>query len=130
MSILTPELKAKWVEALRSGKYEQGTTSLKSSRGTWCCLGVLADIIDPDGWSVPARNALVGIVATADGRIYFGYNHPLAVNQYLKAEVGLGNIQDLREGSATQTKLANMNDSGCFNFNEIADYIEKNIDVA
>jgi len=30
----------KWVKALRSGKYEQGTRQLKTKDGRLCCLGV------------------------------------------------------------------------------------------
>lgn len=37
------KLKAKWVEALRSGKYEQGKYYL-SKGGKFCCLGVLCDV--------------------------------------------------------------------------------------
>ncbi len=37
------DLKRKWVEALRSGKYKQGEGELR--RGdAFCCLGVLADV--------------------------------------------------------------------------------------
>lgn len=40
---MNPEVKAKWLEALRSGKYKQGKEFLK--RGNkFCCLGVLCDI--------------------------------------------------------------------------------------
>ena len=35
------KLKAKWVKALRSGRYRQGIGSLYSRR-RYCCLGVLA----------------------------------------------------------------------------------------
>jgi hypothetical protein len=37
------ELKAKWVEALRSGKYEQGVIHFESG-GRFCCLGVLCTV--------------------------------------------------------------------------------------
>jgi len=40
-------IKARWVKALRSGEYKQGRGSLKSATG-YCCLGVLASIVDPD----------------------------------------------------------------------------------
>jgi hypothetical protein len=40
------ELKAKWVAALRSGKYAQGQGDyFDPETGTYCCLGVL-DIVD------------------------------------------------------------------------------------
>lgn len=41
---MNPELKAKWVEALRSGEYTQGRGWL-CREGKYCCLGVLADLL-------------------------------------------------------------------------------------
>ena len=38
------EIADKWVEALRSGKYKQGKSALKKD-DSFCCLGVLCDII-------------------------------------------------------------------------------------
>ena len=40
---MNPEVKQKWVDALRSGKYEQGSEKLRSMSG-YCCLGVLCDL--------------------------------------------------------------------------------------
>lgn len=40
---MTPEFKAKWLDALRSGKYQQGQGTLNRD-GKMCCLGVLCDI--------------------------------------------------------------------------------------
>lgn len=38
-------VKKKWIKALRSGKYNQGTGCLKDFENkTFCCLGVLCDI--------------------------------------------------------------------------------------
>ena len=41
--IVNPEVKQKWIDALRSGKYEQGSEKLRSVSG-YCCLGVLCDL--------------------------------------------------------------------------------------
>ena len=41
----TQEVKEKWVNALESGTYKKGTGQLKNSN-KYCCMGVLADIID------------------------------------------------------------------------------------
>ena len=38
-------IKTKWIEALRSGKYEQGKGKLRSEDNKFCCLGVLADVL-------------------------------------------------------------------------------------
>lgn len=40
-------VKKQWVEALRSGKYQQGTAALrthKDGQDQYCCLGVLCDL--------------------------------------------------------------------------------------
>lgn len=40
---MTPELKTKWIEALRSGAYQQDKYKFKTKIG-YCCLGVLCEI--------------------------------------------------------------------------------------
>jgi len=40
---MNPEVKQKWIDALRSGDYEQGSEKLRGVNG-YCCLGVLCDI--------------------------------------------------------------------------------------
>lgn len=45
---LKPEIKARWLAALRSGDYKQGRNYLRS-RGTHCCLGVLCELAVQDG---------------------------------------------------------------------------------
>lgn len=44
-------LAKKWVEALLSGKYKQGTHCLRNADNEFCCLGVALDVIAPDEWS-------------------------------------------------------------------------------
>ena len=42
-------IKAKWVEALRSGKYKQGIGRLyRPESNEYCCLGVLCRVADVD----------------------------------------------------------------------------------
>lgn len=38
-----------WADTLRSGRYQQGTGSLKNNMG-YCCLGVAQDILSPGEW--------------------------------------------------------------------------------
>ena len=40
---MNPEVKQRWLAALRSGFYQQGKHSL-SKGGAFCCLGVLCDL--------------------------------------------------------------------------------------
>lgn len=37
-------VKKLWVEALRSGKYQQGTGQLRNEYNRFCCLGVLCNL--------------------------------------------------------------------------------------
>jgi hypothetical protein len=41
---MNSEIKAKWLQALRSGEYKQTRYTLRSCTGGFCCLGVLSDI--------------------------------------------------------------------------------------
>lgn len=41
---MNTELKTKWVEALRSGKFEQGKRALRRG-ATFCCLGVRCEVM-------------------------------------------------------------------------------------
>lgn len=46
---MNPEIKQKWVEALRSGRYKQekGALLVQASGGAgYCCMGVLCEIVD------------------------------------------------------------------------------------
>lgn len=45
---MSPEVKAKWVDALRSGEYEQGQNRLRT-KDSFCCLGVLCDLFLKEG---------------------------------------------------------------------------------
>ena len=95
---MTPEFKAAWVAALRSGKYEQGRGALRTG-DTYCCLGVACDLIDPIAW---------------DGRTWRDC-----------AFDNIGLLPFIARGSAET--LADLNDSGD-TFAQIADFIEGSVD--
>ena len=101
---MNKEWKQKWVEALRSGKYEQGQGTLKSNN-KYCCLGVLYDISE-EPWNDGGFNSYTK--ENTSGHLGRGFS----------ASVGLNFSQ--------QYKLSSMNDNGK-TFSEIADYIEKEL---
>lgn len=39
-----------WIAALESGEYKKGLGTLRDCDDTFCCLGVLADVIDSNAW--------------------------------------------------------------------------------
>lgn len=45
---MNPDMKAKWIEALRSGKYQQGRNRLITESGRYCCIGVGAKVLFPE----------------------------------------------------------------------------------
>lgn len=105
---MTPEIKTKWVEALRSGKYKQGFLHLKHSNMkkevSYCCLGVLCEVL----------NAPV----TMKGNFYF-FKTGDFISQYSISKKILPDF--------VQTILAGFNDSQRKSFNEIAGWIEENL---
>jgi hypothetical protein len=46
MQYLTPEVIHDWITALGSGHYSQGQRKLRTVDDTYCCLGVLCDVLD------------------------------------------------------------------------------------
>jgi hypothetical protein len=102
--IFTEEVKAKWIDALRSGKYEQGRGQLRSKDDEYCCLGVLLDILSPDAWVLNTEH---GCYQSLDDRIS-------VLPNYIENEIG-------RQG-----ELIDMNDGGK-SFTEIADWIQENV---
>lgn len=101
---MNKELKQRWIEALRSGNYKQGRFCLRVKRyDSFCCLGVLADLIDPNAWT---KEPPLDQFKWNDFSCYLGEDN-------LSEEI--------------QLPLSRMNDAG-FNFLEIADWIDKNVE--
>ncbi len=49
---MTPEVKERWAAALESGEYTQARERLRRYGKQMCCLGVLCDLYDPEGWRI------------------------------------------------------------------------------
>jgi hypothetical protein len=110
---MNPEIKANWLEALRSGKYRQGRSRLKSIGGDrFCCLGVLVQVQKSDvDWK---SHAAFSGPDTDD------FHSELQSRSYAPADFSAGlDYQNQRD-------LAYMNDSKGMTFGEIADFIEQN----
>lgn len=60
----------KWVKALRSGEYKQGAAVLKDhGTNTYCCLGVLAEIIGCSDVHQLGYETIMSRIKTVFGRI-------------------------------------------------------------
>lgn len=109
---MDPAVKARWVEALRSGKYTQTTGTLRSRDGH-CCIGVLAEVAGWD-WS------LGDIV---NGENYFDGADDDGASLCAMTGLPKDEIPTLARMNDGRRDLALRRHS----FAEIADYIEANL---
>jgi len=103
------EVKQKWVDALRSGKYKQGQGYLRTPDG-YCCLGVLCEVLNAEytysDIHLPREVAVqVGLASISPKVTWDGSNVSL---------------EDLNDGS--EDKKIEPQD-----FNKIADIIEEQL---
>jgi len=111
------EIKTKWLEALRSGKYEQGAGHL-CKNDKYCCLGVLCDII---GLDYKEENNLKVFSDKVNGdKVDKIFSLPYRILGDVHLNNPAGGYFELDGGS---TSLALLNDAGK-TFEEIADIIE------
>ncbi|WP_441235620.1 hypothetical protein [Bradyrhizobium sp. 930_D9_N1_4] len=104
-------LKAKWVEALRSGEYKQARNALRDGN-RYCCLGVLCKVA-----GLPIRNDGLGVEGHGVG----------GKSSYSSYEPIFNLV-----GGFDQSHPLSMRNDGAGNFKphtfkQIADYIEANL---
>ena len=107
-AIMNPTIKARWVKALRSGRYKQAQGVLETPDGRNCCLGVLCRILRIKRIKTP--NA---VFFTCNGDTFEGYPS-------MRAMAAKGDL----DSHHFLTSLADANDHGS-SFEEIADRIEE-----
>jgi hypothetical protein len=107
---MDPKVKKAWIEALKSGRYKQGQQRLRSTSEHFCCLGVLADLIDPNAWEY----SCIG---------YYIVSHDTALDASLSGEIR----EPIGLRSEDQEYLIGLNDNDGKNFDEIADWIEEHL---
>ena len=128
---MSPEVKAEWLTALRSGEFEQGTGQLCSAEGKYCCLGVLSELAARRG----VTEAYVNL--TADRKEYGSTLDWLLTPPEAMVWAGLDDANPCMPGHALSEEqlarigfladedysVAELNDAG-LTFAEIADLIE------
>jgi hypothetical protein len=105
--MIDKELKKRWVEALRSGDYLQTDSVLRfsdDSGDTYCCLGVLCNLINPNAW------------VDEEGGWHWNQQQEVLPEHYHK-DLGLAH---------TFQTYTHMNDDQGLSFTAIADFIEAN----
>lgn len=113
-SDMNPEIRARWVAALRSGKYEQGTGRLYDGQ-KMCCLGMLCDVLKDElglQWAEERKREL----SIDNSRI----NLPRSIADHAGLDDCSGRLPDGRT-------LVYLNDMERYSFEQIADVIEREL---
>ena len=117
----------KWVDALRSGKYPQGKSKLRSTDDKFCCLGVGCDVVGAKWLRQQGSGRCWVNEIDHDGLGLNSIFPPAEVALQLGLSLTPTKPDDaeapLRFGGA----LSYLNDSQGLSFAEIADYIESEI---
>lgn len=114
---LPADIKQKWVDALRSGEYKQGQGYLKTEDGGYCCLGVL-------------QMCTQGYV-----EMHEEDNTPRALPTRSYWSKIRTDLDYYSAGEGLEAELTHMNDGGGTwtgdpqSFEQIADFIEKNVEA-
>ena len=112
---MNKEIKEKWIAALRSGNYAQGDEALcwnNSEKLSYCCLGVLCDIVNPTKWEHFGK----------DTQSLYHFE-----NSVTGWDMPTKNFLETQGISWAEAEiLANMNDAG-ESFSNIATYIEERL---
>ena len=130
---MNKEIKARWIERLRSGNYRQVGGPLHCNKGGFCALGVLADIYLEDHGEQWQRTGGANYFITQErqhprmGRVVDECYSTLPFRVAEWAEISPGAQDDiavmndeLGEPRSEAGYLQHVND-----FNKIADWIEK-----
>lgn len=133
---MNQQIKARWVEALRSGKYGQTSSYLYDSQG-FCCLGVLCDLYNQEQKKKKKKTLpVIKINDLTEGKCYmYGKNTsylPTVVKNWAGMKTRKGefihkdhykfyNLAALNDGDYQHTKPKS--------FKQIAKIINDNVDL-
>jgi hypothetical protein len=120
------DIKALWVDALRSGDYTQGQNKLRDDDNQFCCLGVLCELAQKAGVIGEARNdyGMMWVYGEDDDQSWSTL--PDAVSEWAGLALGEPTVPD-PDVPLRKVSLSYLNDNGK-TFEEIAEYIEQGID--
>ena len=116
---MNPEVKKKWLEALRSGKYKQGRWALRNGDNEYCCLGVLCEVARREGVIPNPRSIGKG----EDKTYIYGKGFDREGSILPRGVTGWAGLSN-GNPSVSGHNLSVWNDSERKSFAEIADLIE------
>lgn len=126
---MKPEIKQKWVEALRSGEYIQGKCVLYAGK-KFCCLGVLCDLHAKETGNKWESKHYLHEYLNSKSALPKQVVEWAGFEQKDLTRVHCNNGQDInliiKFGSFNNfTKITDINDNSNIGFKGIADLIEK-----
>lgn len=123
---MNKDIKRRWVEALRSGKYKKTTGQLHVAQSThsqpsgYCCLGVLTALAIEDGVEVPADwPGLAGLPSPVKDWAGLDSRFPQVPFRHEALEADEIGLTALNDGDELDIRKRS--------FKEIADKIEKHL---
>ncbi|WP_353707263.1 hypothetical protein ABRQ22_14750 [Cellulosimicrobium sp. ES-005] len=137
---LKPEVKAAWLEALRSGEYTQTRGVLERTVGEgpslpvgFCCLGVLCKVAVDAGAAVREASSIRARYGV-DGERFSLYGPVFEIAEWAFEspdgavwEVPTPDAISERLGGSPTVSLAGLNDDFGYTFAQIADLIEQHL---
>jgi len=119
---LPREFTKEWLTALRSGEYKQTTGSLYNIQDQgYCCIGVAARIKYPLHYLKDKNDRYAGTLQGNNKCINSDTKYKLSkIPQELKRSVNANNFV---------SQLVNLNDDEEYSFEEIAEWIEENVEL-
>ena len=123
---MNPKVKAKWVAALRSGRYKQGHGALAISSGRahvsdkFCCLGVLCDL------AVQAK--VIPAPTLAPDNEWYSYEHAYGeLPHEVMTWAGLDSADPWVPLNGSDHNLSTLNDDHRLSFKRIARLVETHL---
>lgn len=107
---MNKKIKAKWIKALKSGDYKQGTGQLRDKDNNFCCLGVLCNLYAQDNPEVAKHET-----DPQKFKDCFSFPPDIVSSDYAGLDYEVESV------------LAVMNDQQGKSFKQIANWISKNI---
>jgi hypothetical protein len=132
---VNPDIKARWLAALRSGQYQQGQKYLKVN-DRFCCLGVLCDLAVEDGVAEWGPSGYCHSEATARTDLDYDLvnNSNTSLPPAVQAWAGLDQADPIVTEVSSDDfyrfgrfNLSELNDDEGWDFFQIADVIERQL---
>ena len=122
---MDPEIKAKWLEALRSGEFKQGQNVLRTAEDGYCCLGVLCELAVREGVIGDPKFQIIDGSPSASGPSWEYDGLSVYPSDQVYEWAGMSSI--LVELNGRLLSLDYLNDALRLPFSQIADLIEEQL---